>query len=179
MGSVTRSKWFKVLLISALALFTAQCGDDSEVIVQKCDALDGFEGGDYLFVVDVGGIVDGCAGGLFNGFIDPGPYGPVTLPALGDLPQDITMELPFVGEVTATLSLANGVLRLRVEDPIQLDDIVTPIGAVDVTARVSGTLCPVSAIRVDAGFTVTVQSINPAVIATPCTIGVPATGTLQ
>ncbi len=106
MNNMIRSTWLRSILLFTLALSASNCGDDSEVIIEKpdCPALNGFAGGDYLFTVDVGGIADGCAGGSFNDLIDQGPYGPVTLPAVADLPQDITMELPFVGEVTATLS---------------------------------------------------------------------------
>jgi hypothetical protein len=90
------------------------------------------------------------------------------------------MMLPLVGEVTGTLSSDGRALRLSVEDPIQGVGIVLPIvGAVDITARVSGTLCPISATRVDAVFTLPVVDIDPDVpqITTPCTVGVP--GTLQ
>ena len=179
MSSVIRSTWFKFLPILALALFTVQCGDDSEVIIQDhCPGLDGFEGGDYIFMVNVGDIVDGCAQGAFNGLIDPGPYPAVTLPALADLPLDITIDLPFVGPVTGGLSSDGNTLRLTVDDPIDVVGIEVPIiGQVDVTVRVSGTLCPISATRVDAAFAVSVESIDPPLIPTPCTIGVPATGT--
>jgi hypothetical protein len=182
MNNMIRSKWLRFALLFALVLSAANCGDESEVIIQEldCPALEGFAGGQYLFTVDVGEIVDGCADGAFNDLIDPGPYGPITLPAAADLPQDITMTLPFVGQVTGTLSSGSGALRLTVEDPIQVVGIVLPlVGAVDVTARVSGTLCPISATRVDAAFTVTVVDIVPDVplIPTPCTVGVP--GTLQ
>ncbi len=182
MNNMIRSTWLRSILLFALVLSASNCGDESEVIIEAldCPALEGFEGGDYFFTVDVGGIDDGCAGGSFNGLIPPGPYGPVTLPASSILPQDITMTLPLVGEVTGTLSSAGGALRLTVEDPVQVVGIVLPIvGAVDITARVAGTLCPISATRVDAAFTVTVVDIVPDVplIATPCTVGVP--GTLQ
>jgi hypothetical protein len=184
MRSVTQSTWFKSLLFFALVLFTAQCGSESEIIVQElnCPALEGFEGGDYLFTVVIRNIVDGCAGGFFNALVLPGPYGPVTLPALGDLPDDnFTVTLPFVGQVTGRLSSNGTALLLTVPDPIRLDDLVTPFGVIDVIARVSGTLCPVSADRLEAAFTVTVDSIDPAIplVRTPCVIGVPATGTLQ
>ena len=184
MSNMLRSTWLKFILLFALVLSAANCGDESEVIIEELDCLiDGFEGGDYFFTVDVGGIADGCAGGLFNGLIDPGPYGPVTLPALTDLPdEDFTVTLPFVGEVTGRLSSSGGALRLTVEDPIQGIRIqVSGVGEVTVTARVSGILCPVSATRVDAAFTVTVQSIQPPVplVNPPCTVGVPATGSLQ
>ncbi len=185
MSNMLRSTWLKFILLFALVLFVAQCGDESEVIIQElnCPALEDFEGGDYSFTVNVGGITDGCAGGLFNGLIDRDPYGPVTLPALTDLPdEDFTVTLPFVGEVTGRLSSSGGALRLTVEDPIQGIRIQVPgVGEVTVTARVSGILCPVSATRVDAAFTVTVQSIQPPVplVNPPCTVGVPATGSLQ
>ena len=143
MSNMSRSIWLKFILLFALVLSAANCGDESEVIIEELDCLiDGFEGGDYFFTVDVGGIADGCAGGLFNGLIDPGPYGPITLPASAELPQDVTMTLPFVGEVTGTLSSSGGALRLTVPDPIQgIGIVVPPFGAVNVTARVSGTLC--------------------------------------
>jgi hypothetical protein len=182
MHNMIRSTWLRSILLFALVLSASNCGDESEVIIQEldCPALEGFAGGDYFFTVDVGGIADGCAGGFFNGLIAPGPYGPVTLPALADLPQDITMTLPFVGEVTGRLSLGGGALHLTVEEPIELVGIVVPpFGTVDVTARVAGTLCPISATRVDAVFTINVVDIDPDVplITTPCTVGVP--GTLQ
>jgi hypothetical protein len=182
MNNMFRSKWLRSFLLFALVLSASNCGDESEVIIEApdCPALDGFEGGVYSFTVNVDGITDGCADGAFNDLIDEGPYGPITLPAAADLPQDITLTLPFVGQVTGTLSLSGGALRLTVEDPIQVVGIVLPIvGAVDVTARVSGTLCPVSATRVDAALTVMVVDIDPEVplITVPCTVGVP--GTLQ
>ena len=178
MNNMIRSKWLKFALLFPLVLTAANCGDESEVIIQEwdCPALDGFPGGQYSFTVDVGGIDDRCTGGSFNGLIDPGPYGPINLPAEADLPQDITMTLPFAGEVTGTLSSGNGALRLVVEDPVQVVGIVIPpFGEINATARVSGILCPISATSVDAAFTVTVQSVEPAVISTPCTIGVPGT----
>ncbi len=182
MNNMIRSTWLRAILLFALLASAASCGNESEVIIQEldCPALEGFAGGQYFFTVDVSEVVDGCAGGSFNGLIDPGPYGPVTLPAVADLPQDITMTLPFVGVVTGRLSASGGAIRLEVEDPIQVVGIVLPIvGPVDITARVSGTLCPISATRVDAVFTVRVVDIDPDVplIGTPCTIGVP--GTLQ
>jgi hypothetical protein len=182
MNNMNGSKLLRFTLLFALVLSAANCGDESEVIILDldCPALEGFAGGQYLFTVDVGEIVDGCADGAFNNLIDPGPYGPITLPATADLPQDVTITLPFVGVVTGTLSSDGGALRLTVEDPIQVVGIVLPIvGAVDVTARVSGTLCPISTTRVDAALTITVLDIDPDVplIPTPCTVGVP--GTLQ
>jgi hypothetical protein len=179
MNNMIRSTWLRAILLFALLLSAANCGNESEVIIQEldCPALEGFAGGQYLFTVDVNEIVDGCANGFFIGLIDPGPYGPVTLPALADLPQDITMTLPFVGDVTGRLSVSGGAIRLRVEDPIELVGIDTLFGTANVTASVAGTLCPISAARVDAVFTVRVIDINPPLIATPCTVGVP--GTLQ
>jgi hypothetical protein len=178
MNNMIRSTWLRSILLFALALSASNCGDESEVIIEKpdCPALEGFAGGDYSFTVDVGGIADGCAGGSFNGLIGPGPYGPVTLPASSTLPQDITMTLPFVGVVTGRLSLGGGSMRLTVEDPIELVGIpVPPFGTVAVTARVSGTLCPVSATRVDAVFTISVVETDIPLITTPCTVGVPGT----
>ncbi len=177
-----RSTWLRSILLFALVLSASNCGDESEIIIQEldCPALEGFAGGQYFFTVDVSEVVDGCAGGFFNGLIPPGSYGPVTLPAVADLPQDITITLPFVGEITGSLSASGGAMRLAVDDPIQVVGIVVPpFGTVDVTARVSGTLCPISATTVEAVFTVTVVDINPDIplITTPCTIGVP--GTLQ
>jgi hypothetical protein len=180
MNNMIRSTWLRSILLFALVLSASNCGDESEIIIQEldCPALEGFAGGQYSFTVDVNEIVDGCAGGFFNDFFDPGPYGPVTLPPLADLPQDITITLPFVGVVTGRLSAGSGTMRLTVEDPIELVGIVLPaFGTVDITARVSGTLCPISATRVDAAFVVTVVDINPGVplVTTPCTVGVPGT----
>jgi hypothetical protein len=177
MNNMIRSTWLKFFLLFALVLSASNCGDETEIIIEEpeCPALQGFAGGVYLFTVDVDRIVDGCAGGAFNGLIGPGPYGPITLPASSTLPQDIPMDLPLVGEVTASLSLNGGVMRLEV-DPIQVDGITLPIiGTVDVTAGVSGTLCPVSATRVDAVFTIRVLDIDPPLVNTPCTVGVPGT----
>ncbi len=179
MSNMIRSAGLKLILLFALVLTAASCGDESEIIIQdlSCPALDGFAGGIFWFTVNVGGITDGCAEGAFNGLIDPGPYGPVTLPSEADLSQEITIELPFAGEVTGTLSSNGTFMQLTVDDPVQVNGIVLPIiGAVDVTARVSGTLCPATEDRVDAVFTITVQSVDPPLIATPCTVSVPATG---
>jgi len=180
MNNMIRSTWLRAILLFALLLSAANCGNESEVIIQEldCPALEGFAGGQYLFTVAVNEIVDGCAGGFFNGLIYQGPYGPVTLPAKADLPQDITITLPFVGEVTGRLSSNGTSLQLTVDDPIQVEGIVIPpFGTANVTARVAGTLCPISATRVDAVFTVRVVDINPDVplITTPCTVGVPGT----
>jgi hypothetical protein len=193
-----QSTWLKSLLLFVLVLFTAQCGDESEVIVDlscpsfgesggtidfPCPSLDDFNGGPYSFMVNVGDIDDRCAGGAFNGQIPQGPYGPVTLPssaALEQGSQKITMELPMVGFVEGTLSLTESFIELTVAYPIPVNDINVPvIGEVDVSACVAGALCPVSENVVEARFAVTVLSINPPLIPTPCTIGVPATGTLQ
>ena len=183
MRNVIRPTWLSFTLLLALTFLAASCGDDSEVITLELSCMiEGFEGGDYLFTVNVAEINDECAGGIFNGLVDPGPYGPVTLPATADLPQEITMTLPFVGEVTGTLSSVGGALRLTVEEPIQGIPIQIPdVGNFTVTASVSGTLCPVSATRVDAAFFVTVQSIQPSfpLVDPPCPISVPATGRLS
>ena len=180
MNNMIRSTWLRVILLFGLVLSAANCGGDSEILIEEryCPALDGFEGGEYLFTVDVGDIADGCASGFFNALIDPGPYGPVTLPPEEDLPQEITMTLPFVGVVTGRLAVIGGAIRLTVEDPIELVGIdVPPFGTVDITARVSGALCPISETRVDAVFTVSVVDINPEIslIQTPCAVGVPGT----
>jgi hypothetical protein len=182
MHNTIRSTWLRSILLFALVLPASNCGDETEIIIEEleCPALEGFAGGVYFFTVDVGGIADGCADGTFNDLIDQGPYGPVTLPASSTLPQDITITLPLVGDVTGTLYVDGGVMRLGVEDPIQVVGIILPVfGPVNVTARVSGTLCPISATRVDAVFTINVVDIDPDVplITTPCTVGVP--GTLQ
>ena len=183
MSPVIRPTWLSFTLLLALTSFAASCGDDSEIITQELDCMvDGFEGGDYSFTVSVAEINDECAGGIFNGLVDPGPYPTVALPATADLPQDITMTFPYVGDVTGTLSSAGGALHLSVDEPIEGIPIQIPnFGTFTVTASVSGTLCPVSETRVDAAFFVTVQSIQPSVplVNPPCRISVPATGTLQ
>ena len=60
MNNMIRSKWLRSILLLTLVLSAANCGDDSEVIIQElnCPALEGFAGGDYFFTVDVGGIAD-------------------------------------------------------------------------------------------------------------------------
>lgn len=184
MRNLFRSTGMIATVLTAVVFFASNCGDESEVIIVNldCPALDGFQGGNYSFSVIVGEIADQCAGGIFNSLIDPGPYGPVALPEVVDLPQPITMDLPFVGEVTGSLSSDGTALKLTVPDPIQVPGIPVPgVGQVTVTARVSGILCPLTATRVDAEFTVNVQNIQPPVplVDPPCAIRVPVTGSLQ
>lgn len=186
MNGWIRSSRMKPLLLIVLALLLAQCGSDSEVVVKEleCPGLKAFEGGAFSFEVSVGGIDDRCAGGLFNSMIDPGPYGPVTLPAYyGDLQEDIILTLPFVGEVTGQLTSDGKSIQLAVPDSIQVPVVLPPplAGTVTVTARVSGALCPISRNQVDAVFAITVQNIQPSVplIDTPCEVLVPTIGTLD
>jgi len=183
MRKVLQSTWLKPLLLLALFLFVAQCGDESEIVLEDLECfVEGFEGGDYTFSVDVEGIDDRCAAGIFNSYIVPGPWGPFPLPGETDPPQDITITLPFVGEVTGTVSWNGETIRLVVWQPIQITGIVVPgFGAVNVTARVSASFCPASQERVDGVLTITIQEVQPEipVINTPCQITVPGFGSLQ
>ena len=181
MRKVMRSKWLKSLLLVALVPFVAQCGDESEIVLEDPECfVEGFEGGDYAFTVDVERIEDRCTGGLLNSYIVPGPWGPFLLPGEQDPPQDITVTLPFVGQVTGTVSWNGAALRLVVWQPIQITGIVVPVfGAVDVTARVSADFCPVSQEQVDGVLTITILETQPEVINTPCQVTAPAVGSFQ
>ena len=183
MHKVMRSRWWKPLLLLSLVLFVAQCGDESDVVMEDPECfVEGFEGGEYAFTVDVDRIDDLCAAGFFNGYIDPGPWGPFPLPAVADPPQDITITLPFVGAVTGTVSWSGSTIRFVVLQPVQISGIPVPgYGAVSVTARVSASFCPASQERVDGELTITIQELQPAIplINPPCQVTVPGIGSLQ
>lgn len=185
--SESRSVLVPVLAL-AVAFFVAQCGDDSEIVIdQELQCLgEDFQGGDFSLLIDVERVFDRCAAGAFKSYIAAGPYGPFTLPSGAQLaqgPQEITITLPLVGEVTGTLSLGGSTLRFEVEQPIRIEDIVLPfsLGTVDVEAGVSGNICPVSQEQLEAAFTVTVQDVQPdlPLINTPCRIEVPVSGSRQ
>jgi hypothetical protein len=176
MREVMRSKWLKPLLLLALVPFVAQCGDESEIVLEDGDGqdclLEEFDGGSYGFSVT--GVSDGCLGGaLEQGIPDGTPFGPVEFPALEELPAPVNIPgIPLVGTVSVQLSCSGNNLRIAGTEPIEI--VVPGFGAV--TATVSGILSPASETTVSGGITARVSS---APFPTPCNLTVQTTGTLQ
>jgi hypothetical protein len=176
MRNVPRSNWLKPLLLLALVPFVAQCGDESEIVIEDGDGqdclLDEFDGGSYAFSVT--GVTDGCLGGaLEQGIPDGTPFGPVEFPALEELPATVNIPgIPLVGRVSVQVACSGNNLRIAGTEPIAI--VVPGFGAV--TATVSGILTPVPEDTVNGGITARVTT---APFPTPCNLTLQAIGTLQ
>jgi|GEM_PF-3177844 len=174
MNNMIRSRWLRSILLFALVLSAANCGDESEVIIQElnCD-LEGFEGGNYEMVIN--SVTDGCTGGVIVGqYVQPGDrFGPVTLPPGDQLPPTIVIpNVPLVGTVEFQVSTDGNVIRIS-GSPGQAN--VPGIGSV--TATVSGTFCPIAeTAQVDGEVTVSITSAP--LIDTPCNVRALVTGLL-
>lgn len=170
MRNVIRSKWFRSALALTLLLFVAQCGDESDIVIdQELQCLgEDFAGGAYTFTVN--SVSDDCGlgdFGLLDEFVSPGDqFGPVVLPSAQQLPP--TIDIPFdppLGTVTVAISLQGDRFFVMTTEPITIP--VNP----PVTGTVSGNLCPVEGDEIVSGFNI----VTTAPI--PCNIRVGATGT--
>jgi hypothetical protein len=172
MHNMIRSTWLRSILLFALVLSASNCGDESEVIILElnCPALEGFEGGTYLFTVDrVTDNPGGCSFGQADPFVGE-QFGPLDLPATVDLPAQRTIEdVPLVGTVTVDIRTDGQTIRIDGTEQIQVS--VPGIG--NITATVTGLLCPKSASRVDGQITVRITS------PIACNVTAWATGTPQ
>ena len=171
MNNMIRSKWLRSILLLTLVLSAANCGDESEVIIEELDCvLDGFEGGTYTFAVNsISDNPDGCSLGQADSFVGQ-LFGPVVLPGTDELPSPATEipGIPLVGAVEVIFSTNGDVIRVQGTEQVEVSYPV--IG--NITATVSGTLCPASATRVDGQ--ITVRIISPI----SCNVTALATGTL-
>jgi hypothetical protein len=168
--------WLKSLLLLALVLFVAQCGDESEIVLEDGDGqdclLEDFDGGSYTFSVT--DVTDGCLNGALEPYVTIGtPFGPVEIPGVDELSDDpINIPgVPVLGTVSVQVSCSGTSLRIAGTGPIEVP--VPLIG--NVTATISGVLSPVSEDTVSGGLTARVTS---APFPTPCNLIVQATGTL-
>ncbi len=168
MRNVIRSRWFLSLLLLALAPLVAQCGNESDVVIEQqlnCLGQD-FAGGLYTFTVN--SVSNDCGlDDIISQLVGPGDqFGPVSLPDAQQLPP--TIDIPFdppIGTVTVAISLQGDRLWVTTPQPITIP-VFPPV-----TGTVSGTLCPVEGGEIVSGFTiVTTAPIS-------CNIGVAATGT--
>jgi hypothetical protein len=168
--NVIRSRWSQSVLLFALALLVAQCGNESDVVIDQelhCLGQD-FPGGGYMFTVD--SVSNDCG---LDAFIDelvgPGDQFSVVLPAAQQLPTttDITFDPP-IGTVTVDISLQED--RIRVTTPNPITRLVPGFG--NVTGTVSGILCPVEGGDIVSSFNIGATALN-----VTCNISVAATGT--
>jgi len=177
MNNMIRSKWLRSILLLTLVLSAANCGDESEVIIEELDCeLEGFEGGNFMF--NINSVSDGCTGGLLVGtVVSPGDsFGPVALPGTDELPATIDiLGVPLVGTVPVQISTEGQFIRIEGTD--QIEEFIPELSTT-VTATVSGTLCPVAATRVDGQITVRVLSPSIPILmpTTPCNVTVLASG---
>ena len=156
MNNMIRSTWLRSILLFALVLSASNCGDESEVIIEELDCMvEGFGGGTYLFTVDsVRDNPEGCSFGQADSFVGE-QFGPVDLPAAVDLPAQRTIEdVPLVGTVTVDITTDGQIIRMDGTEQIQ---VFVP-GFGNITATVTGLLCPKSAARVDGQITVRITS---------------------
>ena len=173
MSTMIRSTWLRSVLLFALVLSASNCGDESEVIIEELDcALEGFEGGTYIFSVN--SVGDGCTPGLIAGeVITPGDlFGPVALPGTAECPlKETSRTLPLVGTVPVNIFIEGDFIKIQGTE--QIDVFIPEIGST-ITATVSGTLCPVSANRVDGQITVRILSPSIPILmpTTPCNVTV-------
>jgi hypothetical protein len=172
MHNMIRSTWLRFILLFALVLSASNCGDESEVIIEELDCmLEGFEGGTYIFAVNsVSDSPAGCSFGQADTFVGQ-LFGPVVLPGTDELPSPPTdiPGIPLVGTVEVIFSIDANAIRVRGTEPVQA--FFPGIG--NITATVSGTLCPVSATRVEGQITVRITS------PISCNVTALATGSLQ
>lgn len=164
-----------LLLIPLLcAGLLVQCGgsDDPESVCVPSLLT----GGTYAF--RIGTVSDRCAGGLLAGLVPPGPY-TVELPGFADLPATVTLDLPFVGEITARLSPSGNTIAV-VSDPLVISGTIEYLGlTIDYEASAAGALCPVSPLAADLNLAVEVLSADglPIAVDLPCRVVIPMTGT--
>jgi len=112
----------------------------------------------------------GCSFGQADSFVGQ-LFGPVVVPGTDELPSPPTdiPGIPLVGTVEVTFSVDGNFIRVQGTEQIQ----TSYPGIGDITATVSGTLCPVSANRLEGQITVRITS------PIPCNVTALATGTPQ
>lgn len=189
MNRVRSSSWRKALFVLATALMVTQCGGDDSSSGDKdgakCRAED-LTAGTYAFTLPDSGVDDDCdPQGISDllkliGYIQPGPYS-ISLPSYQQLlagPRQLPVTLPFVGAQTGTLTLAGDAIGLTLANPVTVQgiELPAPIGPVDITVSVVGTLCPASTTRVGVEIVATITNVTPAILA-PCAMTFRATGT--
>ncbi len=156
MSNMIRSTGFQFILLFALVLSAASCGDESEVIIQdlNCD-LDGFTGGNFIFTVD--GVSTTCpiSTELLDQFVSPGDQFPVVLPAVEDLPPTIDIDFgPPIGAVTFAVEVQEDRLIVTSTQPITIPDF----GFGNITGTVLGSVCPIEGGEILAAFTISLTS---------------------
>jgi hypothetical protein len=161
-----------LLLVPFCALFLVHCGE-SDTTTQCVPSF--LKGGSYSFLTRT--VNDGCAGGLLAGLVPAGPY-VMDLPPVSALPATITVDLPFVGEVEADLSLSGNLVEI-VTDPPEISGTVEYLGmTVSYEASVRGVLCPTAPTLADVNLEVNLISLDPAYFAVPCKVVIILTGGL-
>lgn len=187
MRDLTRSKWFRAMLVLVPALMVIQCGSDegctncggSGPSEPQCTNED-LTAGLYSFTPV--SHEDDCDDmfRLFQEFrlIPEGPYA-IQLPGYGDLPQATTITLPLPGSplVPGTLDEVAGDIVFSPLGPVQvfvnLDLPHIPEwlpDSVSFDVAIGGTLCPISETRVDAELAVSVLQAVPPFTETVCNI---------
>jgi hypothetical protein len=159
----------------AIALLAANCGDESEVIIEELDCqLEGFPGGNFTFsVTGVSDSPENCTFGLSDEIVGE-IFGPVAIPATEDLPSDPTVigSFPIVGSVEVIFSTDGEAIQVTGTD--QIEGTYPGIGSF--TATLSGVICPVSTARAEGQLTVSItQPFQPVT----CNVTARATGQSQ
>jgi hypothetical protein len=177
MSKKTRSPRFLGILLFALALCVAQCGDDNEVVVEDLDcAVEDFLGG--IFVFTIYSLDDDCTvGAHIEPAVIPGvsTFGPVDLPATQDLPA--TRDILFIplGIIVENVEIKAAGGSLQLSAPAQ-DFIIGFIPSFRATT--SGTLCPAPEGGVLADIVITATSADGLFIpTTPCNVTITGIGT--
>lgn len=175
MGKRIQSAGMICILIFGIALFAANCGDESEVIIEELECqLEGFPGGNFTFsVTGVSDSPDNCSFGLADEFVGE-TFGPVAIPATEDLPSDPTEigNVPIVGSIEVIFSTDGEAIQVTGTE--QIEGTLPGIGAF--TATLSGVICPVSTGRAEGRLTVSItQPFQPVT----CNVTARATGQSQ
>ena len=145
MNKTMRSRWWKPLLLLPLVLFAAQCGDESEVVIEESDCqVDVLERGLYSF--NLVNVEHNCPIDVED-FISQQQIPDIELPAYDELPYVIQdLALPLIdAEVTGELSEQGNLVRLAT-DPQTIEGA---FGGVPFTARVLGWICALSGSEVE------------------------------
>jgi len=166
---------FLLLLVPFCALCLVHCGE-SDTTTQCVPSF--LKGGSYSFLVN--SVNDRCAGGVLAGLVPAGPY-VMELPSVSELPATITLDLPFVGDVDADLSVSGNTVQIITGEISGTVDV----GGTNVAyeAAVSGALCPTSPALADLSLVVNLISLEPSslfgvTIAVPCRVVIALTGRL-
>jgi hypothetical protein len=175
----------KPLLLFAMILFVAQCGDESEVVIEDGDGqnclLEDFDGGSYTFTANA--LSDGCTEDKWLETFFPiagEQFGPVEIPSLDELPATVDIPgIPLVGTVPVQVSCSGTDLEIEETEEI----LVSLNGFGSIAVKVSGILSPVSEeTSVEARIWLKIVSEQVPLIEferIPCILTVQAAGTLQ